>query len=134
VQVRRRARFAVGHAAVLNVVVVPLLRALLPDAVIMIADNAAVEDGVSQPHAHITGGAGGAGGAGWVGWAGWRGGGRGAVRSVSKFKTGGVPFISPQSIRVTKLRLNLGTTALAAAAPLAAAVPLHHTQQVIKRH
>ena len=38
-QVRRRARFAVGHVAVLNVVVVPLLRALLPDAVIMIADN-----------------------------------------------------------------------------------------------
>ena len=120
-----------GHVAVLNVVVVPLLRALLPDAVIMIADDAAVEDGVSQPHAHITGGA---GGAGWVGWAGWRGGGRGPLRSVSKFKTGGVPFISPQSIRVTKLRLNLGTTALAAAAPLAAAVPLHHTQQVIKRH
>ena len=67
-QVRRRARFAVGHVAVLNVVVVPLLRALLPDAVIMIADNAAVEDGVSQPHAHITGGA---GWAGWVAWAGW---------------------------------------------------------------
>ena len=71
---------------------------------------------------------------GMGGMGGMAGRGQGAVRSVSKFKTGGVPFISPQSIRVTKLRLNLGTTALAAAAPLAAAVPLHHTQQVIKRH
>ena len=72
---------------------------------------------------------------GMGGMGGMAGRGQRAVRSVSKFKTGGVPFISPQSIRVTKLRLNLGTTALAAAAvPLAAAAPLHHTQQVIKRH
>ena len=71
---------------------------------------------------------------GMGGMGGMAGRGQGTVRSVSKFKTGGVPFILHQSIRVTKLRLNFGATATLAAAALAAAVPLHHTQQVIKRH
>ena len=85
-----------GHAAVLNVVVVPLLRALLPDAVIMIADNAAVEDGVSQPRTH-TSREGREGREGRDGWDG-RDGGAGAGGPLGQFpnsKLGECPSFRP---------------------------------------